>query len=157
YNYRSLREELIGLGHKFATQSDTETLVHGYEQFGIDSLLDRLDGMFAFALWDRPRHRLFFARDRFGEKPLYLARAGNTVVFGSQLLSVVAALPETPPVSATALQWYWALHFVPGDQTIFQGVRRLRPGQACEIDVATSEELRCWRYWTLREQPQPAL
>jgi asparagine synthase (glutamine-hydrolysing) len=152
YNYRSLRTELATAGHRFSTHSDTETLVHGYEQFGIDGLLERVDGMFAFALWDRARGRMFVARDRCGEKPLYIAREGNTVVFGSQLLSVVAALRETPPISAPALQLYWALHFVPGDQTIFRGVHRLRPGEAYELDTDSGQEIRRWRYWRLQER-----
>jgi asparagine synthase (glutamine-hydrolysing) len=160
YNFRELRADLAGAGHRFATGSDAETLVHGYEQFGIDGLLERLDGMYAFAVWDRPRRRLHLARDRFGEKPLYLARDGGTVVFGSQLQTVAAALRETPPVSADALQLYWALHYVPGDLTILDGVRRVRAGEAYEFDVESGREVRRWRYWRLREdrgpRPDPA-
>jgi asparagine synthase (glutamine-hydrolysing) len=151
YNYRELRKQLIGAGHQFTSHSDTETLVHGYEEFGIDGLLDRVDGMFTFALWDRLLGRMFLARDRLGEKPLYIARENNTVIFGSQLLTVVAALRETPPICPAALQLYWALHFVPGDRTIFRDVRRLRAGEACEINTVNGEELRSWRYWQLRE------
>jgi len=157
YNYPALRNGLIAAGHHFSTRSDTETLVHGYEEFGIDGLLERIDGMYAFAIWDRPRRRMFLARDRFGEKPLYIAREGGTVLFGSQLLTVVAGLRESPPISAEALQLYWALHFVPGDGTIFQGVRRLRAGEAYELDVASGKELRRWRYWALRERRQRRL
>ncbi len=152
YNYPMLRNSLVAAGHQFSTHSDAETLVHGYEEFGIDGLLERIDGMYAFAIWDRSRGRMFLARDRFGEKPLYLAREGSTVLFGSQMLSVVAGLRESPPISAEALQLYWALHFVPGDGTIFQNVRRLKAGEACEIDVGSGKEVRRWRYWTLRER-----
>ncbi len=154
YNHPTLRKDLIAAGHHFSTRSDAETLVHGYEEFGIDGLLDRIDGMYALAVWDRPRHRMFLARDRFGEKPLYIAREGDTVLFGSQLLTVVAGLHETPPISPEALQLYWALHFVPGEGTIFQGVRRVRPAEAYEFDVGSGEELRRWRYWRLRERRQ---
>ncbi len=154
YNYPTLRKDLIAAGHHFSTRSDAETLVHGYEEFGIDGLLDRIDGMYAFAIWDRSRRRMFLVRDRFGEKPLYIAREGATVLFGSQLLTVVASLHETPPISAEALQLYWALHFVPGEGTIFQGVRRVRPAEAYEFDVGSGEELRHWRYWRLRERRQ---
>ncbi|MGH7411997.1 MAG: asparagine synthase (glutamine-hydrolyzing) [Candidatus Methylomirabilis sp.] len=154
YNYPALREDLIAAGHHFSTRSDTETLVHGYEEFGIDGLLERIDGMYAFAIWDRPRRRIFLARDRFGEKPLYIAGEGATILFGSQLLTVVAGLRQTPPISAEALQLYWALHFVPGDGTIFQGVRRVRPAEAYEFDVGSGNELRRWRYWRLREHRQ---
>src|SRR5262245_45705720 len=151
YNYLTLREQLVATGHCFSTHADTEVLVHGYEQFGIEGLLDRIDGMFAFAIWDRRAERIFLARDRFGEKPLYIAGENGTVLFGSQLLTVVAGLCQTPAVSAESLQLYWALHFVPGSRTIFEGVRRLQAGEACEIDVATGKALRFWRYWSLRE------
>jgi asparagine synthase (glutamine-hydrolysing) len=154
YNYPTLRDDLIAAGHHFSTRSDAETLVHGYEEFGIDGLLERIDGMYAFAIWDRSRRRMFLARDRFGEKPLYIAREGATVLFCSQLLTVVAGLHETPPISPEALQLYWALHFVPGEDTIFQGVRRVRPAEAYEFDVGSGKEVRRWRYWRLRERRQ---
>lgn len=154
YNFPTLRDDLLAAGHRFSTRSDAETLVHGYEEFGMDDLLERIDGMYAFALWDRARGRLFLARDRFGEKPLYIAREGTTVLFGSQLLTVVAGLRETPPISSEALQLYWALHFVPGDGTIFQDVQRVRPGEAVELDIHSGQELRRWRYWRLREHRQ---
>jgi asparagine synthase (glutamine-hydrolysing) len=151
YNYLRLRAQLMEHGHRFRSQGDTEVLVHGYEQWGIDGLLERLDGMFAFALWDTSRRRLFLARDRFGEKPLYVAREDGAVVFGSQLLTVVSALERTPPLDADSLQRYWALHFVPGDRTIFERVNRLRPGEAYEIESDTGRIRRRWRYWALRE------
>jgi asparagine synthase (glutamine-hydrolysing) len=155
YNYPALRRNLIASGHQFSTHSDTEVLVHGYEQYGIDGLLARIDGMFAFAIWDRRQGKMFLARDRFGEKPLYVARDGDTVLFGSQLLSVVAGLPELPPVSPQALQYYWALHFVPGSGTIFEGAQRLRPSEACEIDVCTGRMVRSWQYWKVQECERP--
>jgi len=157
YNYASLRKDLIAAGHQFSTHSDTETLVHGYQEYGIDGLLERVDGMYAFAIWDRTKSRMFLARDRFGEKPLYFAREGGKVIFGSQLLTVVAGLGDNPPISAESLQLYWSLHFVPGDRTIFEGVRRVRPGEAYEFDVASGEELRRWTYWKLREGTEKKL
>ena len=152
YNHRRLRDELISAGHRFGSHADTEVLVHGYERWGIDGLLDRLDGMFAFAILDRSRRKLYLARDRFGEKPLYLAKDGDVVAFGSSLLATAAAMRSTPPVDAAALQYYWALHYVPGDRTIFSGVRRLQPAEAYELDADDGAELRRWRYWKLEEQ-----
>jgi len=154
YNYRTLRASLVAHGHQFASMGDTEVLVHGYEEWGIDGILDRMDGMFAFALWDRRRRRVFLARDRFGEKPLYLSRRRGGLVFASCLLTAVAALEHTPPVDQNALQMYWALHYVPGDGTIFQGVSRLRPGEVYELDANSGETLRRWRHWFLTEDTE---
>jgi asparagine synthase (glutamine-hydrolysing) len=152
YNYRELRAQLVAHGHRFESNGDTEVLVHGYEEWGIDGTLDRIDGMFAFAIWDRRRHRVFLARDRFGEKPLYLARRRGGVVFASCLLTAVAALEHTPPVDNGALQLYWSLHYVPGDRTIFAGVRRVRPGEVYELDAGSGETRRRWRHWVLTER-----
>lgn len=152
YNYRQLRAELTAHGHRFSSQSDTEVLVHGYEEWGIDGLLERLDAMFAFALWDRRRCRIFLARDRFGEKPLYLGRGGGTTAFGSSLLAVAAALPETPQTNSEAMALFWALHFVPGTYTIFAGVDRVQPAEAYELDATSGETIRRWRWWRLAEE-----
>ena len=154
YNYRELRAQLVAHGHRFSSHGDTEVLVHGYEQWGIEGVLDRIDGMFAFALWDRSRRRVFLARDRFGEKPLYLARRRGGVVFASCLLTAVAALERTPRLDQDALQLYWALHYVPGDGTIYEGVSRLRPGEAYELDADSGETRRRWRHWLLAEETQ---
>jgi len=151
YNYRELRAELQAAGHIFKSAVDVEVVVHGYEEWGIEGMLRRLDGMFALALWDRRRNRIFLARDRFGEKPLYLARDRETVAFASYLLTAVGALSQTPAIDAVALQWYWALHYVPGDRTIFEGVRRLRAGEAYELDATRGGTIRRWRYWRLSE------
>jgi asparagine synthase (glutamine-hydrolysing) len=152
YNHHRLRDELISAGHRFCSRADTEVLVHGYERWGIDGLLDRLDGMFAFAILDRSRRKVYLARDRFGEKPLYLVRDGDVVAFGSSLLATSAVMRSTPPVDVAALQYYWALHYVPGDRTIFSGVRRLQPAEGYELDADDGAELRRWRYWKLEEQ-----
>jgi asparagine synthase (glutamine-hydrolysing) len=127
YNFRALRAELERLGHTFRTRSDTETIVHGYEQWG-DGVLEHLRGMFAIALWDRPRQRLLLARDRFGIKPLYLWPRPGGVAFASELKSL-ELLPEFPTTpDGTALLRYLALGYVPDPLCIWQGVRKLAPG-----------------------------
>jgi asparagine synthase (glutamine-hydrolysing) len=127
YNYRALRAELEQLGHHFGTRSDTETIVHGYEAWG-DGVLARLRGMFAIALWDRPRQRLLLARDRLGIKPLYLWPSAGGVAFGSELKSL-ALLPGFPTdPDPTALLRFLALGYVPDPLCIWNGVRKLAPG-----------------------------
>ncbi|MEP6783087.1 MAG: asparagine synthase (glutamine-hydrolyzing) [Acidobacteriota bacterium] len=126
YNYIELRAELAALGHVFRTQSDTEVLIAGYRQWGID-LLPKLLGMFAFAIADRPKRELLLARDRFGEKPLLYLDESQGTTFASELkpLSRIARHRE---VDGDALGRYLVLNYVPGDQTLFKGVQRVPPG-----------------------------
>src|SRR5207302_334145 len=113
YNFQELRAGLEARGHRFRTRSDTEVLVHLYEEDG-DALVERLRGMFAFALWDRPRRRLVLARDRLGIKPLYWYRDGEQLLFGSELKALLAH-PHLPRrVEAAALEDYLAYGMVPG-------------------------------------------
>jgi asparagine synthase (glutamine-hydrolysing) len=122
YNYRELRAELERAGHRFATQSDTEVLVHLYEQHG-DGFAERLRGMFAIALWDAPRRRLVLARDAFGIKPLYYCEDNGDLLFASEL----RALPRGE-VDPEALDAFLAFNSVPGPLSIFRGTRKLPPG-----------------------------
>lgn len=127
YNYQPLREELIALGHRFRTASDTETIVHAYVQWGEDCVR-HFRGMFAFAIWDARIERLFMARDPFGKKPLFLWQHEGRLAFGSEIKALLAL----PGVSAQANQdaiWdYFAYRYVPGPATLFQGIRKLAPG-----------------------------
>ncbi len=127
YNFAGLRDELIGCGHRFATASDTETIVHAYEQWGTDCV-SRLDGMFAFALWDADRERLLLARDRFGKKPLFLAEVGPTLLFASEIKALMAWPGLTGRLDKGQLHDYLAYRYVPGPATLFEGVRKLMPG-----------------------------
>jgi asparagine synthase (glutamine-hydrolysing) len=134
YNYQQHAAELLARGHRFGTRSDTEVLIHGYEEWGVEGLLGRLNGMFAFALWDAARERLVLARDRLGEKPLYYATsADGLLVFGSEIGAVLAGLGETPPLWPEAVADYFAYGYVPDPKTIFRGIHKLAPGHYLEI------------------------
>jgi asparagine synthase (glutamine-hydrolysing) len=151
YNHRDLRRQLEAHGHRFATGSDTEVLAHGYEQWGLEGLLARVDGMYAVAIYDRRRQQLHLARDRFGEKPLYYHAAPGRFVYGSQLLTVASYPGVDRGWDPEGLYWYLALHFVPGDGTVWRGVRKLRPGHHATVALATGA-CRIARYWRLDEQ-----
>lgn len=153
YNYRELRDELIAKGHRFASHSDTEVLVHLYEEEG-EGLVHRLRGMFAFALWDRERQSMLLVRDRFGIKPLYYwVRSGPgqsvQVFFSSELPSLLTTMPA-PSLSPGAIADYLSLLYVPGPETIYEGVYELRPG---EMLLVRDGGLKFERYW----RPQEAL
>ena len=127
YNYRELRRELESRGHRFATSGDIETIAHLYEDDG-PQCLERLNGMFALALWDRSRRELLLARDRFGKKPLYYADLGDTLLFGQELKALLEH-PRCPrELDLDALSRYLALEYVPAPYSIFTGIRKLPPG-----------------------------
>jgi len=143
YNFRALRDALTRLGHRFRTRSDTETIVHGYEEWG-DGVLDRLRGMFAISLWDRTRHRLLLARDRLGIKPLYIWPRGNGVAYASELKSL-ETLPGVPAaLDRTALLRYLALGYVPDPLCIREGIRKLAPGHLAVWTAADGLVERQW-------------
>src|SRR5437763_3623080 len=153
YNYQRLRADLQGKGHCFRTQSDTEVIAHLYEDEGTQ-LVQRLRGMFAFALWDGRRRRLLLARDRVGIKPLYFCRDAEKIVFGSELKTILAHGSAPRTIDPAALEDYLAFGVVPGTQTIFAGIEKLAPGHTLVVGPD------CWdtaprRYWQLRLQPDP--
>jgi asparagine synthase (glutamine-hydrolysing) len=127
YNYRELRGELEALGHRFYTSSDTESIVHAYEQWGEDAFR-RLRGMFGIALWDEPHRTLLLARDRAGQKPVHFAERGGRLYFGSEIKSLLAAGAVDPSLDLAALDHYLAFLYTPRDSSIFSGVRKLPPG-----------------------------
>lgn len=144
YNYRELRGILEMAGHRFATQSDTETLVHAYAEWG-DGFVARLRGMFAFALWDAPCQRLLLARDRFGKKPLFLHETGNGLLFASEIKSLLSFPGVKVGLDETALWDYFAYRYVPAPATLFANIRKLMPG--CHA-VWAAGRLTEHRYWT---------
>src|SRR2546426_2419 len=126
YNHAALRPGLEARGHRYRTRSDTETIVHAYEDDG-ERCVERLDGMFAFALWDRPRGRLLLARDRLGIKPLYYTYTRDELLFASEIKAILAALPGRPALDATVVPEFLATRFVSGAQTFFRDVETLLP------------------------------
>jgi asparagine synthase (glutamine-hydrolysing) len=145
YNYRELTHSLIRRGHKFYTASDTEVLVHAYEEFG-DEFLEYLNGMFAFALWDENQHRLIVARDRLGIKPLYYTRHDNALIFGSELKTILAYPGVPRSVDLVALNEYLSFEYVPTPRTIFQNIHKLPPGHALSY---RDGKLEMWQYWDI--------
>ena len=150
YNYRELTRQLATHGHVFRTQSDTEVAAHAYDQWGL-GFLDRLEGMYALALWDGKRRRLVLARDRLGEKPLFYTHAAGLLIFASEL-SALMVHPAVPKVlDPEALSMYLALEYVPAPTSILKGVRKVEPGTAVVLE---REQIRTMRYWAL--DPRPA-
>jgi len=146
YNFADVRAELAAHGHRFKTGSDTEIIVHGYEQWG-ERCVERFRGMFAFAVWDAPARRLLLARDRLGVKPLYYAEIpGRGIVFGSELKSLLED-PDVPREwRADAIDAYLTLLYIPAPATIYAGVHKLPPAH---VLVADSAGIRISRYWDL--------
>jgi asparagine synthase (glutamine-hydrolysing) len=135
YNYRELRTSLSARGYRFVSRSDTEVLAHGFAEWGAAGLLARLDGMFALAIFDRARRELHVARDRFGEKPLYYAHADGRMAYASDLRALAALDWVSDNVDSESLDCYLALHYVPGEATIFQAIRRVLPGERLVVPV----------------------
>jgi asparagine synthase (glutamine-hydrolysing) len=146
YNHASLRPELESLGHRYSSRSDTETILHLYEEEG-ERCVEKLQGMFAFAIWDSVRGRLLLARDRLGIKPLYYAFSDEEILFASEIKGILAAGPLKPRLNRQILPEYLATRFVSGEETFFSGVRKLLPGRT--ISWSVGEGLRQRRYWQL--------
>lgn len=127
YNYAALTDRLVQRGHKFRTHSDTEVLVHAYEEFG-DDFVRELNGMFAFAIHDMARDRVLLARDHLGIKPLFYARVDDSLLFASEIKAVVAGTRQAPRVRADALQEYLIFRYVAGSGSFFDGINRLPAG-----------------------------
>ena len=126
YNFRELRTVLQERGHCFKTNSDTEIIVHAYEEWGVGGL-DRLNGMFAFAIWNEAKEELFLARDRIGKKPLYYRAENDTLLFGSELKAILAYPGVEKKIDATAVADYFKYLYVPDPKTIYEGIFKLKP------------------------------
>lgn len=151
YNFKELRAELEQRGHRFFSATDTEVLLAAYREWKEDCL-NRLNGMFAFALFDNQSKQLFLARDRVGKKPLYYALAGDRFLFASEAKALLQDPEVSRGIDLRALNFFLAYGFVPGDLSIFRGIRKLPPAHAMTVDLASGRS-RCWRYWWL---PGPA-
>src|SRR5262245_153473 len=146
YNYLELRDELKGLGHDFVTASDTEVVIAAYRQWGVDCQ-QKLNGQWAFALWDSRQKQLFISRDRLGEKPLHYAVLDGTFVFGSEIKSLLAYDPDYKPATEL-LSIYLSLGYVPAPHTLYSGISRLEPGHYL---IVRDGQVHDRAYWDLPE------
>ena len=153
FNYLELRERLTGLGHQFATQSDTEVILHAYEQWG-DGCVDRFNGQWAFAIWDRRKRRLFLSRDRFGIRPLFYTSDSNRFLFASEI-KALAVDPELhlslDSVGLNQVLTYWTTL---APRTAFKDILELPPGHCLVVEDG---QLQSWQYWQLDYQPDNSL
>ena len=156
YNHAELRAELKSLGHEFVTDhSDTEVLLHAYRAWG-EAFVERLNGMWAFVIYDREKKRLFGSRDRFGKKPLYYFHEGDTFAWASELTALVQH-PDCPRnLSARALKKYFAYCYIPAPLSIYERVWKLPGGHSFTYDLA-ARTLKTWRYWSYEIEPDAAL
>jgi len=146
YNFHELRSELQARGHRFKSTSDTEVIVHLYEEYGPASVA-RLRGMFAFALWDERTQQLLLARDRVGIKPLYYTNTGRSLVFGSELKSILCDPDVERRVNARAVDRFLTYYYLPGDETPFKGIYKLEPGHYLTV---SGGQVKTAQYWDLQ-------
>ncbi|MBK9767381.1 MAG: asparagine synthase (glutamine-hydrolyzing) [Chloracidobacterium sp.] len=151
YNYREVRAELEKKGHTFTTQSDTEILPHLYEEYGED-LVDHLNGMYAFSLWDTRKRKLIIARDRFGEKPLYYGVFDGKLIYGSEPKALLAHPAVKPELNLDALRQYLSYDYVPAPNSIYKGISKL---PAAHIMVVENGEIKTRRYWNMTWDKSP--
>ncbi|MBR4361189.1 MAG: asparagine synthase (glutamine-hydrolyzing) [Ruminococcus sp.] len=149
YNYREIREKLVAAGHTFRTNTDTEVLIHGYEEYG-EKLLNMLRGMFAFVIWDKNRRELFGARDFFGIKPMYYAVMGRTLMFGSEIKSFLAHPEFRKELNTAALENYLTFQYSPTKETFFKNVYKLLPAH---YFIYKDGKMSIKRYWDVNFRP----
>src|SRR5438128_1770623 len=146
YNHQELRVDLERRGHRYRTKSDTETIVHLYEEYGRDCV-KHLRGMFAFVLWDRRKRQLFAARDRLGIKPLYYRWDGRSFLFGSEIKAILAYPGVAAEFNQRTLAEYLAFGYITGPETMFAGIRKLMPGHTLVLGERGEPSIE--RYWDL--------
>jgi asparagine synthase (glutamine-hydrolysing) len=144
YNFRELRRELEGAGHRFRTRSDCEVILHAYEQYG-PSFVEHLNGMFGFALWDVRHRRLLIARDRLGVKPLYLMRDSSRIAFASEAKALLALPGVSASLDPKAMHCYLNLGYVPAPYSMFQGIEKLPPATMLTVEGGKQDMRRYWR------------
>jgi asparagine synthase (glutamine-hydrolysing) len=143
YNYLELRKDLLSKGHKFATKSDTEAIVHLYEEYG-EGCFAKLRGMFAIALWDSKQRKVLLARDRLGKKPLFYAYDGKKILWGSELKALLAGDSISREQDTEALYDYFSFGYVPAPKSIYRAVRKLRPGHYLVVSAQGIKETEYW-------------
>jgi len=146
YNYQELREVLVTQGHIFRTETDTEVIVHLYEEFG-EACVDKLRGMFAFAIWDAPNRELFCARDRLGIKPFYYFLNDTSFIFGSEIKAILVDPEVQPDICPKVIDRFFTLYYNPGQETPFRNVYKLAPGSCMRVKDGSAE---IKQYWDLR-------
>ncbi len=152
YNYQELRQYLLGRGHVFRTQTDTETIVHLYEELG-EACVEKLRGMFAFAIWDDRSKSLFLARDRVGIKPLYYSQSPNSVVFASEIKAILADPEMKVDVRRPMIDRFLTFDYTPGEETLFENIYKLAPGHSLTFRAGKSHKR---QYWDLHFEPAPS-
>jgi asparagine synthase (glutamine-hydrolysing) len=153
YNHADLRQKMIARGHTYRTHSDTESIVHLYEEYGPDCV-QHLRGMFAFVIWDKPRHKLFAARDRLGIKPFYYRLLDGTFIYGSEIKALLAYPGVSAEFNRSVLPEYLAFGYIAGEETMFAGIRKLPAGHTLELAESGAVDIR--RYWDLSVSEEPA-
>ncbi len=158
YNYRELREGLKAKGHLFKSDSDTEVMVHAYEEYGVD-FLKQVNGMFSLAVYDKAAGKIFLSVDRFGVKPLYYFAGAGTFIFGSEAKALIADGSMAKELDPAAVRQYFNLGYIAAPRTILKGMRKVKPGHWLELDAATgkvSEQRRYWQLEVARGSRRPA-
>ena len=148
YNYQDIRKKLVEAGYHFATQTDSEVLIYGYQEYGAD-LLNQLRGMFSFVIWDKKKKKLFGARDFFGIKPLYYAQMGESFLFGSEIKSFLCHPHFQKVLNEDALENYLTFQYSPCAETFFRGVYKLPPAHYFTYE---NGKLDIQRYWSIHFQ-----
>lgn len=157
YNHNELRQQLISQGHKFETKSDTEVIIHLYDEFGIDCV-KHLRGMFAFCIWDIRRQKGYLFRDRFGIKPVYIAKTQEGhFLFASEIKAILASGQVEKRISPSGLDAYLAYNYIPSPLSIYEGISKLPPAHYIEFDSEhISDPMRYWDANDIPIQPQPS-
>src|SRR5271157_4230601 len=155
YNYRDLRPDLLAQGHRFRTNSDTETILHLYEEYDL-SFLDHLRGMFAFAIWDSRKRRLLLARDRLGVKPLFYRLEPGRLAFASELRTLRELLPRPPEIDPQSIYDFFGFRYIPAPRTFYRGVEKLLPGHFLLADSSGAHTRAYWDIPAGEEEPRSA-
>lgn len=155
YNFPDLKKELEGYGHIFQTRSDTEVIVHGYKQWGID-VLNHLNGMFGLAIWDEKKKRLVLARDRMGIKMIYYKIENGLLYFGSEIRAILAVLNQKPDINSSAINLFLRYRYTPAPHTIYNGIQKLAAGTCLIVENGNAEVKRWWNYKPQLFDPVPS-